>query len=265
MTLELAQNWMVLYMLVLTRVAAVLMSAPVFGSYSIPMQIRAYLALAVSAMVTPMQGHIEAPDFPTFSAMVPIMLEELMVGLCLGLGAQLLFIGAQVAGQMAGQMSGMQMADVYNPASGTNSPLFAQLLDLTSLGTFVLLGGPAYLLSSLLATFQRVPPGEAQIPENFVHYYVALLASGFEMGIRMGAPMILALLLSILLLGLIGRTLPQLNILQVGFNINSAVMLVALALALNMGIWLMSDQFESGLDALMQAALGDDPITRSVT
>lgn len=265
MTLDTAQNWMFLYLLVLTRVAAVMMTAPVFGSYTIPLQIRGLLALALSALVTPMQSHVQVPAFPTFSAMVPVMLEELMVGVCLGLGAQLLFVAAQVAGQLAGQMSGMQIADVYNPASGTNSPLFAQLLDLTSMGTFVLLGGPAYLISSLLATFARLPPGHAQLPENFVMYYLALLASGFELGIRMGAPMILALLMSILLLGLIGRTLPQLNVLQVGFNINSAVMLVALAISLNLGVWMITDQFENRLDQIMQAAIGGQPIPDTTT
>ncbi len=97
------------------------------------------------------------------------------------------------------------------------------------------------------------------MPVHFVDYYVALLASGFELGIRMGAPMILALLLSIVILGLIGRTLPQLNVLQVGFNINSAVMLVALAISLNLGVWMVSDQFEASLDQLMQAAIGGSP------
>lgn len=256
MTVEMAHSWMVVYMLVLTRVAAVLMSAPIFGAYTIPMQVRAMLALAIAALVTPLQNPNLVPDFPTFSSMVPVMVEEIIVGLCLGMGAQLLFVAAQVAGQLAGQMGGMQMADVYNPASGTNSPLFAQLLDMTSMGTFVILGGPAYLIGSLLSTFQRVPPGTAQMPENFVWFFTALLASGFEMGIRMGAPMLLALLLSIVILGLIGRTLPQLNVLQVGFNINSAVMLLALAISLNLGVWMVSERFDASLDMLMQAALG---------
>lgn len=255
MTTETAQQWMMLFTLVLTRLAAVLMTAPVFGAYSIPVKIRAIFAISLAALITPMQSHIQVVIPPTFSAMAPILTEELITGLCLGLGAQLLFVSAQVAGQLAGQMGGMQMADTYNPASGTNTPLFAQILDLTSLGTFVLIGGPGQILTALLTTFNRVPPGEAEMPVNFMNYYVALLASGFEMGIRMGAPVILALLVSILLLGLIGRTLPQLNVLQVGFNVNAAVMLVALALTLNAGVWMVSDQFEIKLDQLMEAAI----------
>lgn len=256
MTIDAAQQWMMLFTLVLTRVSAVLMTAPVFGAYSIPATVRALLAVSISAIITPMQSHVAVPSFATFTAMAPVLAEELITGLCLGLGAQLLFMAAQVAGQLAGQMGGLQMADTFNPASGTTSPLFAQVLDMTALGTFVLIGGPGQILTALLATFNRVPPGQAEMPVNFLEYYVALLASGFELGIRMGAPIILSLLIAILLLGLIGRTVPQLNVLQVSFNVNAAVLLVAIALTLNAGVWMVSEHFESQLDQLMEGAVG---------
>jgi len=261
MTLEAATQWMLIFSLVLTRVAGLLLSAPFYGALNIPVKIRGLLALALAAILTPLQIHVPVVAPPSFGAMVPLLGEELLIGVCLGLGAQLLFSAAQVAGQLAGQLGGMQMAETLNPTSGANSPLFAQLLDMTTLGVFVALGGPGQLLSALLVTFQRVPPGQAELPTHFIHYYVALLASGFELGIRLGAPMILSLLLSMILLGLIGRTLPQLNVLQVGFSINSAVMLVSLLVSLQVGFWAVAEEFDTQIRFLIEGSTqGSQPI-----
>lgn len=261
MTLETANQWMLLFSLVLTRVAGLMLAAPFFGAITIPVKIRALLTLAVAALMTPMQSHVTLPTGISFSGLIPLLTEELIVGVCLGLGAQLMFAAAQVAGQLAGQLGGMQMADTLNPTSGTNAPLFAQLLDLTTLAMFIVLGGPGQLLSALLVTFQRVPPGQAEIPIYFVHYYVALLASGFELGIRMGAPMMLALCMSMVLLGLMGRVLPQLNVLQVGFNLNAAVMMISLLLSMQVGFWAIADQFESQIQFLIEGSIqGNHPV-----
>jgi flagellar biosynthetic protein FliR len=261
MTLETANHWMLLYSLVLTRVAGLMLAAPFFSALTIPVKIRAMLTLAVAALMTPLQSHVSLPTGISFSGLIPLLTEELMVGVCLGLGAQLMFAAAQVAGQLAGQLGGMQMADTLNPTSGTNAPLFAQLLDLTTLGIFVVLGGPGQLLNAILITFHRVPPGQAEIPIYFVHYYVALLASGFEMGIRMGAPMMLALCMSMVLLGIMGRVLPQLNVLQVGFNLNAAVMMMSLLLSLHAGFWAVADQFDGQIQFLIEASVqGNRPV-----
>jgi flagellar biosynthesis protein FliR len=255
MTLETATQWMMVFSLVLTRVAGLMLSAPFFGALTVPVKIRALLSLAVAALLTPLQSHVALPAGISFSGMIPMLTEEMMVGVCLGLGAQLMFSAAQVAGQLAGQLGGMQMADTLNPTSGVNAPLFAQLLDLTTLGVFVALGGPGQLLSALLVTFERVPPGQAEVPIHFIHYYVALLASGFELGIRIGGPMMLALCLSMVLLGLMGRVLPQLNVLQVGFNVNAAVMMVSLLLSLQVGFWAVADQFDAQIRVLIEGAI----------
>jgi flagellar biosynthetic protein FliR len=255
MTLEVAIDWMMLFSMVLTRLAGVVLSAPFFGALTIPMSVRALLTVTLAALMTPMQSHHPMPPMTGFPQLVPLLFEELIIGICLGLGAQLLFTAAQVAGQLAGQLGGMQMADTLNPTSGTNSPLLAQLLDLTTLGLFVVMGGPGQMLGALLATFERVPPGQAEIPYSFVHYYVALLATGFELGIRMGSPMILSLLLSMILLGLIGRTVPQLNVLQVGFNVNAAVMMVSIIICLQVGFWAVADEFDLHVNLLIEGAV----------
>ena len=153
MTLEVAIDWMMLFSMVLTRLAGVVLSAPFFGALTIPMSVRALLTVTLAALMTPMQSHHPMPQMTGFPQLVPLLFEELIIGICLGLGAQLLFTAAQVAGQLAGQLGGMQMADTLNPTSGTNSPLLAQLLDLTTLGLFVVMGGPGQMLGALLATF----------------------------------------------------------------------------------------------------------------
>lgn len=240
------------FVLVLSRISGLLIVAPILGSRSIPMQIRGILAGSISLLITPLQLASGA-DIPNSPLQLSILLaQELAIGLTLGTGVALLFMGLRLTGTMIAQMSALGIADVFDPTQGSNVSIFAQLMDVLALSIFLLMSGHRQVMEALLSTFQWMPAGQTTMPAGTLDMLIDILHQSFVLGIRAGAPITTSLLLSILVMGLISRTLPQLNIFAIGFSINSTVLLIMLGMSLSAGTWLFQEQITPLLQAVTE-------------
>lgn len=248
-------NQFITFTLILSRVSGLVLVAPIFGSQTVPLRIRALFSVALAMTVFPTflgQG----PGYPGNTLNYLILIAgEILVGLTLGLGVQILFTGIQVAGQVIGQLSGMALADVFDPSLGSSNPVFTQVLYYVTMAVFVIIGGHRVLMASMLDTFAVMPPGVAAIPAPMVESLVTALAQSFLIGIRAAAPAMTALLLTTFILGLVSRTLPQLNIIAVGFGLNSMVTQAALLLSIGGAAWVFQGEVEPLLDNIQQSLL----------
>lgn len=247
---QLLQAPLVLFSLVLSRVGGLVMTAPLFGSTETPLQVRAFLAVAMALVLTPTQWGrpVEMPaDLAGYGVLIAV---ETLLGMILGLGVMILLSGIQLAGQIISQISGMSLADVFNPGFDSEVPLISHLLYLVTMSVYVLLGGHRILVDALLRTFATLPLGQAALPSSLGEMLVALLSESFSLGLRAAAPAAVALLLATILLGLISRTLPQLNVLVVGFGINSLVTLAMLAMTVGGMAWLFQESLADTLPDL---------------
>lgn len=250
-------NQFLIFTLVLARVSGLVMTAPIYGSQSVPMQIRGLLAVAIALLLFPSTTGtaIEYPDaLPSYALLFG---GELVVGLCIGLGITILFGGIQVAGQVIGQLSGMTLADVFDPGFDGNSPIFAQLMFYLSLAVFMLLNGHRLVMAALLDTFVAIPPGQGGAAQSVLDALVTILSQSFLVGLQAAAPAMTALLLATLIMGLLSRTLPQLNILSFGFGLNALLVQAALLFSLGGVAWAFSEQVEPVLELLHDALVED--------
>jgi flagellar biosynthetic protein FliR len=279
-TYPLFQQILLIFVLVLSRISGLLMIAPVYGTREVPRRVRAFLAVALAMLITPTQlgvlvdepdevvailiepeRDVEQPiDWNTDSGepgnlinLLVFIGTEILVGMSLGLGITVLFVGVQLAGQIIAQMSGMAMANVLNPTLDVNIPLISQLLNMVTLAVFVASGGHRLVMGALLGTFRTLPLGHAIVSKPLVDAISTLFGESIEFGVRTAAPVATALLLSTLVLGLIGRTLPQLNILAVGFGLNTLISLSTLALSLGAIAMIFETQVELSLDRVLEA------------
>jgi flagellar biosynthetic protein FliR len=165
------------------------------------------------------------------------MANEVAIGLLLGLGVTIMFSGIQVAGQIVSQMSGLSLADVFDPGFDDNVSMFTQLFHFLTMAVFVAIGGHRIMIEAVLETFAWAPPGHAALGDTYVDALTGLMSQSFALGIHAAAPLLIALFLSTLVLGLIGRTLPQINIIAVGFGINSFLTLAMTLLSLGTVAW----------------------------
>ena len=106
------------------------------------------------------------------------------------------------------------------------------------------------VMAGLLDTFKTIPPGSGVFPRSMADGFVTLVGQSFSLAVRVAAPAVTALLLATLILGLIGRTLPQLNILAMGFGLNSLLAFAALGLTFGAAAWAFQDQIQPAMETI---------------
>src|SRR5262245_45366999 len=142
-----------IFVLVLTRIGSLVMSLPVLGTASVPLQVRALLAVGISLVLTPLfwGQPIRPPE--NLLALGSLLTREAILGLAIGLAVMILLSGVQLAGQIVSQTSGLTLADVVNPTFETSVPLLSQILEMLAVAIFFLVGGHRQVLDALMHSF----------------------------------------------------------------------------------------------------------------
>ncbi len=255
LSIEPVLNAFLVFVLILTRLSGLLLTVPFFGAGTVPMRVRLLLTVGMALLLTPLYWTVPVENPGNLVNFAVILGQEAVLGLAMGLGILILFSGLQLTGQVIGQMSGMQLADVFNPTANASVSLFSQLLDLLTLAVFLTMGGHRQVIQALLDTFAWMPPGQVAFSENLILTLSEITSQSFVLGIRAAAPIMIALLLSVLILGLISRTLPQLNVIAVGFSLNSMVMLGMLSISLGGAAYLFQEQADVTFELIRDAVL----------
>jgi flagellar biosynthetic protein FliR len=248
----------IIFTLVLTRISGLMMTSPVFGSQEVPIRIRALVALAMALVITPTQLAASVQTPTTLVGYGALVTGEILIGLSLGLGIQILLVGPQIAGQVISQLSGISLADVFNPSLETDLPLVSHLLYLFTLAIFLTIGGHRLVMTGLLDTFRTMPLGGDGFFTSFNDPFTTLFAQTLDLGVRIAAPATTALLLATMILGLISRTVPQLNVMAVGFGISAMTTLGMLSLSLAGIAWVFEAQLEPFVEALLVTLHGGE-------
>lgn len=254
--LSLYQNQFLVFVLILTRISGLVMTAPVLGLKSAPIQIRGFLAVALAVLVTPFYWQETAAMPANTIGLSMLLVQEMLLGMSLGLSIHILFSGLQVTGQIMGQLSGMSLAEAYDPAQEASVPIFTELMDKVTLAVFVIIGGHRALMQVLLDTFRWMPPGRTVLGPTLLDALTDVTCNSLALGVRAAAPALVALLLANLILGLISRTLPQLNVMAVGFGLNIMITMLVVVASLGAIVWLFQDSAWETLDRMRDAFEG---------
>ncbi len=239
------------FLLVLVRVSGLTLSAPIFSSPGIPRHVKVGFVSVISLMITP----IVFPLIPmqlTLGTVVAAVVGELIIGLVLGLGVSLVFLGARATGVIVGQQAGLSLGQVLNPMLNENSSIIDQLFYLVTLMVFLAVGGHRTLVATLLDTFHAIPPASFKFNASLPTVIETLITSAFQLAIRMSAPTLIALFMATLTMGFVSRTIPQLNILSVGFAVRVFVALTAAAVAMPFSFDLINGEFIKTFDLLRE-------------
>ena len=201
----------------------------------------------------PSQWAVTLPYPGTTLNYLAIVAGELVVGVCMGLSVQLIFRGLEMAGELIAYMGGLMMAEALDPAQDANEPLFSRFLYLLALAIFLCVGGHRLVMAGLLDTFRSIPPGLGVFTQSITEAFVTLVAESFSLAVRAAAPAIVSLLLASLVMGLIGRTVPQLNVMNMGFALNSLLTFAVLSITLGAALWAFAGQIEPTLETILDA------------
>jgi flagellar biosynthetic protein FliR len=195
------------------------------------------------------------PGEVTLAGAVVGVFGELAIGLIIGLGSGLMFAGVQLAGMIIGQQAGLSLGQVFNPVMDTDATTLGEVFFMVALTVFVLIGGHRELMRALLDTYESIPVLSFRFSASWITLMTGLLTSAFTLALRLAGPVLISLMLATLVLGFLSRTMPQLNILSVGFVVRVLVALGASGLALSAAEGALTDAIRDSFERI-RTALG---------
>jgi len=211
------------FLLILLRVSALLVIAPIFGHRFFLARAKVGLAFMVSLILHPLivvQG-LQIPEglFPYALA----MMREIGMGVAMGFVVLLLFIGIQFAGQLAGLQMGFGIVNVIDPQSNEQVSIIGQFLNILAVLIVLATNGHHLILRGLAASFEAVPLSGVKMKGEIGQKLIELSADIFVLAVQISAPVMISLFLISVALGILARTVPQMNVFIVGFPVQLAV------------------------------------------
>ena len=219
------------FFLILVRLMSFLAVMPVFSSRALPTRIRIAIALVLSIVLYPT---VAAPDVATQGAIGYAILcgKEVLVGIVLGFAMEFIFLGVRFAGYLLGYQLGFAIASSLDPLTSQETSLIAQFKWITAMLLFLAIDGHHFFLEAMARSFQLIPLTGAVFRDGLVEQVVRLTSEIFVLGVKLAAPVMVVLILSNIGLGLIARTMPQLNVFIVSFPLTIGIGFLALMLTM---------------------------------
>ncbi|MDA0745102.1 MAG: flagellar biosynthetic protein FliR [bacterium] len=210
------------FLVVFIRILGILGTSPVFGHHTVVNQAKIGLALALALALYP-ASHITLAATTDLIPYVIIVAKELILGMMIGFAARLVFLAVQFAGEVVGIDIGFGVVNIIDPISAQQISIIGTFQNLIALVVFLMINGHHTLLNTIAASFEMVPLGGIQLTEMLARGLISMTANVFLMAIKLAAPVIIALFLTSLALGIIARTVPQMNVFIVGFPLKIGV------------------------------------------
>lgn len=225
---------LILFFLVLVRLTAFVVSWPVFGVENVPQQLKILFGLLLAFVLFPTINTAAAPTTAFSGNLVLMVMREAFIGLALGYLARLFFFAFRIGGEMISQSMGLSAGAVFNPMMGGQTTALEQFY--VALATLVYLAsnGHHMLISGLNSTFQFLPVGQLSLNTSQFLGVGQMVQEIIELGLKFSAPIVVSILVVNIILGVVGKTVPQLNVLVTSFAINIMVGFVLIILTLPM-------------------------------
>ncbi|BHH83384.1 flagellar biosynthetic protein FliR [Desulforhopalus sp. 52FAK] len=233
------------FLIVMSRVAGFVGAVPVFSSAQTPNQIKTGLAVMLSLLMFPIMepqiGPISLEPI-TFGLLI---VSEVLLGLLLGLVARLIFTAVEFGATVIGFQMGFAAANVFDPQNQRQVALISQFQNVFSILIFLAINGHYLFLQTAVRSYELLPPGKLNLAGDAIPYLMELSSHMFALGVQFSAPVLTVLLLSGLILGILARVFPQLNVFLISFPINIGTAFIVIALTLPLVSMLLRREFDS--------------------
>ena len=232
------------FLVVTSRVAGFIGAIPVISSAQTPGRVKTAMVVAISLALFPVMA--DAVPKVSFSPLpfLLLMISELLLGLLLGLVARLIFTAVEFGATVVGFQMGFAAANVFDPQSERQVALISQFQNIFAILIFLAINGHHLFLKTAVLSYQLLPPGGLDFSGKAIPFLMELTSHMFAIGVQFSAPVLAVLLLSGLILGILARVFPQLNVFLLSFPINIGTAFILMALTLSMVSVLISREFD---------------------
>ena len=221
----LTANQIQLFILMFARTVTLISLLPVFGSQSVPLQIKAGLAFFISIILYPAVMRHGMPHIPaTTGLFVFMVVQEVFVGVIIGFAASLLLTAVQFGGYLIDVLTGFSFVELVDPFSDTSVSIFGQFNILVFTILFLLINGHYFLLLAIEKSFVVIPVLGVHIHTGaLTSYLIQMVGNVFSLGFKFTAPIFVTLMLTQVALAVVARTVPQINVFFVGIPLNITI------------------------------------------
>lgn len=221
--------------LILIRMTTFIVVVPGFSYRGIPNTLKIAISGVLSVFI-----YSTAPELVIEGGLMGfslLVIKEAIFGLTLGFVVQLLFSAIETAGKLIDFQVGFAMGAVYDPAMGAQASNYGRLYYWLAIAIFFVLDMHNILLLGIMGSFELIPLGSANIYGTGTESMVIVFAEVFEIGINLAAPMIITVLITDVVLGVISRTVPQINVFMLGMPMKSMISFFVFLISL---VWVMN-------------------------
>lgn len=248
-------TWLTAFLWPFVRILAFVATAPVVGNAAVPARVKVGLGAFITLIVAPVLGAM--PQDTVFSAAgIWILVNQFLIGVSLGFAMQLIFSTIEMAGGIMGLSMGLGFATFFDPHSTGASEVLSRYLNAIALLAFLAFDGHLQVFNALIATFQAMPVSANVLGAPGWRALAGWGSMVFSAGLLLALPVVAALLIANLSLGILNRAAPQIGIFQIGFAVTLLVGLLLVQLMLPNMIPFFGRLFDSGVEQMGRVAVG---------
>ena len=243
----------VVYMLVFTRMSGLFATAPFFSTFQMPEQVKIWFCALISFILYPILSakaqFIMPHSMPEFAVLIAI---EFCIGFAIGFIANLLFAGVSMVGELISIQMGLSMANVLDPVSGESSTIMSSLYTYLATIVFIGIGAYEYLFAAIYKSFFAMPVGfEGVFNAAVIEGTMTLAGQMFQIAFGLAMPIFSVLLVCDILLGMMNKVMPQMNIFMVSLPFKVFLGLILILVFLRGSITYLIDVMAQYLQGIL--------------
>jgi flagellar biosynthetic protein FliR len=220
------------FMLAFGRIGSMVMLLPGIGESNLPARVRLAIALVLTAVLLPLHRQAYAIDLNALTPIVVAMIEEVVIGLILGITARLAVSALQIAGSVMAQQLGLGFVTAVDPTQDQQGVLVGNFLAVLGVTLIFVTDMHHLVIAAMNDSYAIFKPGEMPLSGDVAKHITAVVAGSFRIGVQLAAPFIAFGLLFNLGLGVLSRLMPQMQVFFIGLPLSILLGLLLLVMVL---------------------------------
>ena len=221
------------FLFVFFRVGALILFVPVLGSRQVPASMKIGLILFTSIVIFPLVQARPLPEPQGIFDLAVFLLSDVTIGLGIAYITRLIFAAVQIAGTVVDFQMGFGVVNVIDPQTDTQVSVTAQFHNIVAVLIFLVVDAHHFILQAIVESFFIINPAEINFSSLTPEYMLYLFSGTFTTAVKIAAPIMAILFVLSVGLGLVARTVPQMNVFIVGFPLQIGVGLLMVGLSLS--------------------------------
>ena len=221
--------------MIFIRITAFIVICPGFSFKGLPNTFKIGFAISLTLIINSIIPEIDVID--NMFLFLLLNIKETILGLALGFVTNLIFSAAEIAGNLVDFQVGFSMASVYDPSVGTTAANYGKMYYWISISVFFMLDMHHKVITALVKSFDYIPLNTVSFNNYNAKAIVSLFSEVFELALNLAIPIIIVVLVTDIILGIISKTVPQINVLMLGMPVKAMVSYIITLLTLS---WLIN-------------------------